>query len=98
MELDILLLKVINVEQRQAEGWMLTDEGSEVVEKGSHEFLVFKAVPPEGLPQADIKVQTSQYFDPVCFFTLFITKDRSSLFTMGHSILFPRPPPLRDFL
>ena len=51
-----VILKVINVEQRQAEGWVLTDEGSEVVEKGSHEFLVFKAVPPEGLPQAEIKV------------------------------------------
>ena len=47
---------MINVEQRQAEGWVLTDEGSEVVEKGSHEFLVFKAVPPEGLPQAEVKV------------------------------------------
>lgn len=51
-----VILKVINVEQRQAEGWVLTDEGGEVVEKGSHEFLVFKAVPPEGLPQAEVKV------------------------------------------
>ncbi|XP_015775509.1 PREDICTED: phenylalanine--tRNA ligase alpha subunit-like [Acropora digitifera] len=46
---------VINVEQRQAEGWVVTEEGSEVVEKGSHEFLVFQAVPPEGLPQEEVK-------------------------------------------
>ena len=51
--------KVINVEQCQAEGWVLTEEGSEVVEKGSHEFLVFQAVPAEGLPQAEIKVQAN---------------------------------------
>lgn len=66
--------KVINVEQRQAEGWVLTDEGSEVVEKGSHEFLVFKAVPAEGLPQAEIKVLTRESSDLFCFF--------ASLFTM----------------
>lgn len=54
---------MINVEQRQAEGWVLTDEGSEVVEKGSHEFLVFKAVPAEGLPQAEIKVLTRESSD-----------------------------------
>ena len=52
-----MFFKVINVEQRQAEGWVLTEEGSEVVGKGSHEFLVFLAVPPEGLPQAEIKVK-----------------------------------------
>ena len=59
MLINIIFLfsKVINVEQRQAEGWMITEEGSEVVEKGSHEFLVFQAVPPEGLPQAEIKVK-----------------------------------------
>lgn len=49
---------MINVEQRQAEGWVLTEEGSEVVEKGSHEFLVFQAVPSDGLSQAEIKVNT----------------------------------------
>ena len=54
------LPKVINVEQRQAEGWMVTEEGSEVVEKGSHEFLVFQAVPPEGLPQEEVKVKLTR--------------------------------------
>lgn len=27
------------------------------MEQGSHEFLVFQAIPPEGLPQLEIKVQ-----------------------------------------
>ena len=27
------------------------------MEQGSHEFLVFQAIPPEGLPQSEIKVQ-----------------------------------------
>jgi len=70
---------VINVEQRQAEGWVLTEEGSEIVEKGSHEFLVFKAVPAEGLLQSEIKVHTSKlvamfialfYFLRICLLAL----------------------------
>ena len=27
------------------------------MEQGSHEFLVFQAIPPKGLPQSEIKVQ-----------------------------------------
>ena len=46
------------MEQRQTEGWVLTEEGSEIIEQGSHEFLVFKAVPAEGLLQSEIKVHT----------------------------------------
>lgn len=56
---------MINVEQRQADGWVLTEEGNEVVEKGSHEFLVFQTVPTEGLPQAEIKVK--QKYSAVVF-------------------------------
>ena len=61
---------MINVEQRQAEGWVLTDEGSEIVEKGSHEFLVFEAVPAKGLPQSEIKVHSREsvgMFCSLCF-------------------------------
>ena len=50
---------MINVEQQQTEGWVVTEEGSEVVEKGSHEFLVFQAVPPEGLLQEEVKVKAT---------------------------------------
>lgn len=57
---------MINVEQRQTEGWVLTDEGSEIVEKGSHEFLVFKAVPAEGLLQSEIKVHTRESVAMFC--------------------------------
>ena len=48
------------MEQRQTEGWVLTEEGSEIIEQGSHEFLVFKAVPAEGLLQSEIKVHTGK--------------------------------------
>lgn len=51
------LLQVINAEQRQSEGFVLTEEGNEVAEKGSHEALVYEAIPPDGILQADVKVQ-----------------------------------------
>lgn len=48
---------MISTEQRQFESWVLTGEGEEVVEKGSHEARLFKAVAPEtGSLQADIMV------------------------------------------
>ena len=67
--------KVINVEQRQTEGWVLTEEGSEIIEQGSHEFLVFKAVPAEGLLQSEIKVHTRKSVAMLCSLDrLFISK------------------------
>lgn len=62
----VFFQKVINVEQRQTEGWVLTEEGSEIVEQGSHEFLVFKAVPAEGLLQSEIKVHTRKSVVMLC--------------------------------
>lgn len=64
---------MINVEQRQTEGWVLTEEGSEIVEKGSHEFLVFKAVPAEGLLQSEIKVRTRKSVAMFCSLRFFIS-------------------------
>lgn len=55
---------------------MLTDEGSEVVEKGSHEFLVFKAVPAEGLPQAEIKVLILESSGLVCLFAFCLVHNK----------------------
>ena len=67
--------KVINVEQRQTEGWVLTEEGSEIIEQGSHEFLVFKAVPAEGFLQSEIKVHTRKSVAMLCSLDrLFISK------------------------
>uniref|UniRef100_A0A1L8DI45 phenylalanine--tRNA ligase n=1 Tax=Nyssomyia neivai TaxID=330878 RepID=A0A1L8DI45_9DIPT len=34
--------------------WSLTDEGRAVIENGSHEAVVFRAVPPEGISQAEL--------------------------------------------
>ena len=48
-------IKVIQLEQDQFEKWELTEEGAEIVEKGSHEARVFNAIEAEkGSLQADI--------------------------------------------
>ena len=50
-------LQVIKTEQRQFEKWVLTAEGTEVVERGSHEARVYDAVDPkEGTSQAELMV------------------------------------------
>ena len=55
--LVIIILQVINTEQSQFEKWMLTEEGLEFVEKGSHEARLFNAVDTEkGTLQAELMV------------------------------------------
>lgn len=34
--------------------WLLTEEGQQVLEHGSHEAAVFNAVPAEGISQAEL--------------------------------------------
>ncbi|XP_041357913.1 phenylalanine--tRNA ligase alpha subunit A-like [Gigantopelta aegis] len=46
--------EILKVEQRQHKKWELTDEGKTVAASGSHEALVFQAVPPDGISQAYI--------------------------------------------
>jgi len=43
---------IITAVQRSRIAWELTEEGRSVVESGSHEALVYNAVPDEGIPQA----------------------------------------------
>ncbi|XP_022256063.1 phenylalanine--tRNA ligase alpha subunit-like [Limulus polyphemus] len=45
---------VITAEQRSSKQWELTKEGEEVVEKGSHEALVYYNVPEEGISQKEL--------------------------------------------
>ena len=53
-----LPLQVIETEQRQFEKWVLSAEGTEVVEKGSHEARLFDAVDPKnGASQAELMVR-----------------------------------------
>ena len=48
---------MIETDQRQFERWVLTDEGQEVVERGSHEARMFQAVDADGgSPQAELMV------------------------------------------
>ena len=58
------LLKVITTEQRQFDKWVLTSEGSEIVEKGSHEARLYRAVDKEnGTLQADLMVSSVATLD-----------------------------------
>jgi len=50
-------LQRIRTEQRQFEKWVLTGEGEEIVQHGSHEARLFNAVnPQDGSPQAELMV------------------------------------------
>ncbi|XP_052229619.1 phenylalanine--tRNA ligase alpha subunit-like isoform X6 [Dreissena polymorpha] len=52
--------EVINAEQKVNKSLELTDEGKEVVEHGSHEARVFKAVPEQGIAQNEL-METGPY-------------------------------------
>ncbi|XP_065841072.1 phenylalanine--tRNA ligase alpha subunit-like [Oscarella lobularis] len=50
------LKDVVDVEKRQAEVWLLTSEGKDVAQNGSHEATVYGAVnPDEGTSQAELE-------------------------------------------
>lgn len=57
--LNCFILKIIKVEQYTNKYWQLTDEGKDVAANGSHEARVYNAVPPEGIPQAQIMVASN---------------------------------------
>lgn len=41
-------------EPTSSKSWLLTEEGQQVLEHGSHEAAVFNAVPAEGISQAEL--------------------------------------------
>lgn len=49
-------LQVISVEQYTKKQWELTAEGKSVAANGSHEAVVYNAVPNEGIPQPELMV------------------------------------------
>lgn len=50
-------MQLIQSEQVSSKQWDLTPEGKEVIEKGSHEALVYYAVPSSGISQAELMVR-----------------------------------------
>lgn len=51
---------LLTVEQTSHKSWELTQEGKDVLANGSHEAVVFNAVPSDGIAQPDLmKVITS---------------------------------------
>ena len=47
---------MINVEQYSKKGFQLNTEAEQIVEKGSHEALIYNAIPEEGIPQTELMV------------------------------------------
>lgn len=48
------LQQLITVNPTTRKKWEVTDEGRYIIEKGSHEAVVYNAIPDEGIPQADL--------------------------------------------
>ncbi|XP_064416984.1 phenylalanine--tRNA ligase alpha subunit isoform X2 [Latimeria chalumnae] len=46
--------ELIEAELRSSRHWELTEEGKDIIQKGSHEARVFYAVPPEGIAQSEL--------------------------------------------
>uniref|UniRef100_A0A8C6NJW2 Phenylalanine--tRNA ligase alpha subunit n=1 Tax=Nothobranchius furzeri TaxID=105023 RepID=A0A8C6NJW2_NOTFU len=67
---------VISAELRSSKHWELTEEGTEIAEQGSHEARVFGSIPPEGLPQAELMVESIQ--DQVRETLLLVQRGRST--------------------
>ncbi|KAJ3057293.1 hypothetical protein HK097_009246 [Rhizophlyctis rosea] len=61
---SLLSKEVVEYEPIVKEVWGLTDEGAAIVEKGSHEVLVFNAVPTgdDGISDADLKTAVGVAF------------------------------------
>lgn len=46
--------EILHVETTSKKEWKLSKEGQEIVEKGSHEANVFRAIPPNGTSQDEL--------------------------------------------
>jgi phenylalanyl-tRNA synthetase alpha chain len=46
--------ELLSSEPTSRKVWEVTDEGNYVIEHGSHEVTVFKAIPAEGISQPDL--------------------------------------------
>ena len=47
---------MVKTEQKVTKRWELTEEGKQVAENGSHEALVYNAIPAEGITQSELMV------------------------------------------
>lgn len=53
-----IFLKLIEVKQKSSLKLELTNEGKAVADSGSHEALIFCAIPEEGILQSEIMVKS----------------------------------------
>ena len=49
-------IKLLSVEQASFKTFQLNDEAEHIVQNGSHEAVVFRAIPDEGILQASLMV------------------------------------------
>jgi hypothetical protein len=54
------LIKLINVEQYSFKAYQLSAEADQIVVNGSHEALVYNAIPDDGISQIELMVSRSQ--------------------------------------
>lgn len=53
--------ELLNATQTSHKSWELTNEGKDVLDNGSHEAIVFKSIPSDGILQADLLKVTMHF-------------------------------------
>lgn len=57
--------ELLNATQTSHKSWELTGEGKDVLANGSHEAIVFQAVPSDGIPQPDLLKVTLHHIEAI---------------------------------
>lgn len=55
---------LLNSETTSRKAWQVTDEGQYVIEHGSHEASVYKAIPDGGIAQPELMKVRTQFNNP----------------------------------
>lgn len=55
-------LEMVVSEPVKSTKWELTEEGNLVAEKGSHEAVLYRSIPENGMPQAEVMKVTLIFF------------------------------------
>ena len=76
-----VILQIIKAEQKVNKSLELTEEGKEVADRGSHEALVYHAIPADGISQAEIMVSICGYLFKMILKKNFNDSDTDVLFT-----------------
>jgi len=53
---------LIECTEAKCKRWLLTNEGNEIADSGSHEAAVFNSIPSEGIALEELMVRTLEYY------------------------------------